>query len=91
MDDFSRIFLILGFTRESKFVLGLAIRDLVDPKQSVKRGLDSDDGLFLPEPFISGFDQAGAMPPDIINVIQLASKRIEDIDDDDFPISLALV
>lgn len=31
------------------------------------------------------------MPPDIINVVQLASKRIQDIDDNDFPISLALV
>ena len=48
------------------------------------------DGL-LPEPFISGFDQAGAMLLDIINIVQLASKRIQDIDDDDFPISLALV
>ena len=38
VDDFSGIFLVPGFTRESKYVLGLAIRDLVDPKQSVKRG-----------------------------------------------------
>ena len=31
------------------------------------------------------------MPLDILNVVQLASKRVQDIDDDDFPIGLALV
>lgn len=32
VDDFSRIFLVLGFTGESKRILGFAIRNLVDPK-----------------------------------------------------------
>lgn len=32
VDDLSRIFLVLGFARESKRVLGFTIGNLVDPK-----------------------------------------------------------
>ena len=46
VDDFSRIFLVLGFTGESKRILGFAIRNLVDPEQSVKRGTLAYNGLF---------------------------------------------
>ena len=45
----------------------------------------------LPEPFISGSDQAGEVPLNILNVVQLACERIQNVDNDDLPVGLALV
>jgi len=74
MDNLRGIFLVLGLSRESESVLGLAIGNLVDP-----------------EPFIGGTDEAREMPLDIFDVVELGGQRVLDIDDDDFPVSLAFV
>jgi hypothetical protein len=33
VDDFRRVFLVLGLSREGERILGLSIGDLVDPKK----------------------------------------------------------
>jgi len=74
VDDFSRILLVLCFTREGKCVFGLAIGDLVDP-----------------EPLIRGPDEPWEVTFNIFNVIELGCEGIIDIDNNDFPISLAFI
>ena len=45
----------------------------------------------VPEPLICRSDEAGKVVLDVLNVIELGCKRIVDIDDDDFPVGLALI
>jgi hypothetical protein len=42
VDDFGRVLLVLGIAVESKSVLGLSIRDLVNPKIYNQRGSRRD-------------------------------------------------
>ena len=44
-----------------------------------------------PEPLVGRADKAREVPLDILNVVELASKRVIDVDDDDFPVRLALI
>jgi len=52
-------------------------------------GLEEIDSI--PEPFIGSADETGLVPFDILNVVDLGCEGILDIDDDDFPVGLALV
>lgn len=45
----------------------------------------------LPEPLIRCTDETGKMAFDIFNIIESSSERIMDINNDDFPIRLALI
>ena len=47
--------------------------------------------LVDPEPFVGRPDQSGQMSLHILDIVELARKRIVDVDDDDFPVSLAFV
>jgi hypothetical protein len=44
-----------------------------------------------PEPFVGRADQSWQVPLNILNVVEPIGKRIVDVDDDDLPVSLALV
>lgn len=43
------------------------------------------------EPLIGGAEKARQVSLDILNVVELGGERVVDIDDDDLPVSLALV
>jgi len=47
--------------------------------------------LVDPEPLVGCSDEAGQVTLDILDIIQLRSKRVVDVDDNDFPVSLTLV
>jgi len=74
VDDLSRILFVLRFTGKCKLVLGLAIRDLVDP-----------------EPLVRRTDETGEVVLDVLNIVQFVGERIINVDNDDFPVGLALV
>lgn len=74
VNNLHRILLALGLTREREDVLGLAVRDFVDP-----------------EPLVGRTDQSGEVSLHILDIVQTRSKRVVDVDDEDFPVSLAFV
>lgn len=43
------------------------------------------------EPLVGGPQKTGQVPLDILNVVELGSKRIVDVDDDDLPVGFLLV
>lgn len=47
--------------------------------------------LVNPEPFICGSDETWEVPLDILNVIELGSQGIVDVDDNHFPICLSFI
>lgn len=66
--------LVLALAREGELVLGLAVRDLVDP-----------------EPLVGGAQQTRQVTLDILNVVQLGSERVVDVNDNDLPVGLLLI
>lgn len=74
VNNLHRILLALGLTRERENVLGLAVRDFVDP-----------------EPLVGRTDQSGEVSLHILDIVQSRCKRVVDVDDEDFPVSLAFV
>jgi hypothetical protein len=96
VNDFCGIFLVLGLARESKLILGLAIRDFVNTAgevgNSVGRGIGFNKRInFVPEPLVRGAHEARQMTFNILNVVQLGRERVLDVDDKDLPIGLAFV
>jgi hypothetical protein len=91
VDNLSGISLVLRFSRESECVLGLSIRNLVDPKYDLSNQSDKGKTIDLPEPFIGGPNQSGKMPLNVLDVVELGGERIVYIDDDNLPIGLAFV
>ena len=45
----------------------------------------------VPEPFIRGAHEARKVTLDVLNVVQLGCERVLHVDDEDFPVCLALV
>ena len=45
----------------------------------------------IPEPLIGGTDKAGEVTLDILNVVQLGSKRVVDVNDENLPVGLTLI
>jgi hypothetical protein len=93
VDDLGGVLLVLCLARERKDVLGLAVRDLVDTVKLVhseymRFGQGSCD---IPEPFVGGTDETREVVLDVLNVVQLACKRVVDVDYDNLPVGLALV
>lgn len=43
------------------------------------------------EPLVGGPQKTGQVPLDILNVVELGSKRVVDVDDDDLPVGFLLV
>lgn len=44
-----------------------------------------------PEPLIRRTDEAGKVPLDVLDVVQLRGERILDVNDEDLPVGLALI
>jgi len=74
VDDLHGVFLVFGLAGEGELVLGLAIRDLVDP-----------------EPLIGCPNETWQVTLDILDIVQLGSERVVNVDDDDLPVGLTLV
>jgi len=74
MNNLHSVLLVLGFSGESKGILGLAVGDLVNP-----------------EPFVGSTDEAWKVSFNILNIVELGSQGVLDIDDDDLPIGFAFV
>jgi len=74
VDNFSGVLLVLRLPREGKGILGLSIRNLIDP-----------------EPLVGGADQAREVPLDVLNVVELGSKRVCNVDHYDLPVGLAFI
>lgn len=91
MDDLGCILFVLGFTRESKGVLALAIGNLVDPVSDGQQVLLQPVERTIPEPLVGGPDETGKVTLDVLNVVELGSEGVLNVDDDDFPVCLALV
>ena len=45
----------------------------------------------IPEPLVSSSDETRQVTLDVLDVVQLGSEGVADIDDDDFPVGLALI
>ena len=65
-----------------------------------KRGVSSEGGkgegrefafFDAPEPLIRGAHEAREVTLDVLNVVQLGCERVLNVDDEDFPVGLALV
>lgn len=99
VDNLSGVLLVLGLAREGKGVFGFAIRDFVDPisgkvgccQHIFRVDMKSMKFECLPEPFVGGTDQAREMPLNILDIVELRSKRVRNVNDDDFPVSLTLI
>ncbi len=50
-----------------------------------------DETADKPEPLIRGPNETWEMAFDIFDVIELGRKRVIDVDDNDFPVGLALI
>jgi len=53
-------------------------------------GLSIGD-LVDPEPFVGSSDETRQMTLDVLDVVQLGSERVGNVDDDDFPVGLTLI
>lgn len=49
------------------------------------------DGNHAPEPLVRRADETRQVPLDILNVVKPVGERVVDVDDDDLPVSFALV
>lgn len=69
--------------------------DFVNPKITASCQqpvtLNEVQGVYEPEPFVGSTDQTGKVPFNVLDVVELGSKRIGDVDDDDLPVGLAFV
>jgi len=73
-DDILGVLLVLALTGESKLVLLLSVRDLVDT-----------------EPLVGGSEKTGETLLDILNVVELGSKGIVNVNDNHLPVGLTLI
>jgi hypothetical protein len=53
--------------------------------------IDNEKKICAPEPLVGGTDEAGKVPLDVFDVVELGCKGVLDIDDDDFPVGLAFI
>jgi hypothetical protein len=53
--------------------------------------IDNEKNICAPEPLVGGTDEAGKVPLDVFDVVELGCKGVLDIDDDDFPVGLAFI
>lgn len=47
--------------------------------------------MFVPEPLVGSTDETRKVPLNVLDVVQFGSKRVQDINDDDFPVGFAFI
>jgi hypothetical protein len=70
MNDFGRVFFVLGLSREGESILGLAIGDLVDPEFRASDHIHVALMKYTPEPFIGRSNQTRQIPLYVLDIIK---------------------
>jgi hypothetical protein len=97
VDNLGRVFFVFGFARKGECVLGFAVGDLIDPGVSQShRIIHSVSNVMpgrtsLPEPLIRRANKSRKMSLHVLNIIQLRREGVLHVDDDNFPVRLALI
>ena len=98
VDDLGRVLLVLRLAGEREVVLGLAIGNLVDAASATNRSDRSSPHpppvskmKDAPEPLVRRANKTREVALNVLNVIQLARKRVLNVNDNDLPVGLALV
>lgn len=91
MNDLRCILLVLGLAGECKRILALSIGDLVDSLWSKVREDVVCEMRYKPEPLVGSPDEARKVTFDILDIVELRSKWVDNINNDNFPVSLALI
>lgn len=97
MNNLESVLAVLGLAREGELVLGLFTSD--PSNGSAEAGVQwaitathlSIRDLVDAEPFVGGADQAGQVPLDVLDVVELGGERVVDVNDNDFPVGFTFV